>query len=146
LLVFFQIPAALAGPQPRSTRLYEQWKKADVTADGALSRWEAASIPRLAAHFDAIDRNADGRISAEEVRAWRKALAAQRRKPPGRALERFVAKADRDGDGALDRAEIRAGLPRLSGKFDRIDRDRNGRLSRDELESWLALRRSARRH
>lgn len=145
LLLFSYIWDAGAGPLPQSSRLYDQWKKADATADGSLSRSEARSIPRLAAHFDTIDRNADGRISAEEVRAWSKARAAERRKPPARGRDRFLVKADLDGDGALNRSEIRAGLPRILGKFDRIDLDRNGQLTRDELDSWLALRSSARR-
>ena len=135
--------AAASAPVQRS-RLFEQWKKADASGDGELSRSEAARVPRLAAHFDTIDRDGNGRLSAEEVRAWRKAVAASRRTPVGRRFDQYFKQADIDGDGALSRAEIEAGLPRMAGKFGRIDSDRNGRLTREEIENWFALRRSAR--
>jgi Ca2+-binding EF-hand superfamily protein len=145
ILLLAHAAAALCAPPPRSSRLYEQWKKADTSADGELTRAEAAVLPRFAAQFDAIDRNADGRLSADEVRAWRKAAAAARRLPAAGRFEHYFKGADADGDGTLTRAETAAGLPRMAGRFERIDSDRDGRLSRGEVDAWLALRRSARR-
>jgi Ca2+-binding EF-hand superfamily protein len=100
-------------------------------------------VPKLAAHFDAIDRDGDGRISADEVRAWRKAQA--RRAPRPSAVGRFLEQADADGDGLLSRDEALARLPRIGSKFARLDLDASGRLSRDEIDAWFALRRASRR-
>jgi len=144
VLLLAHTVAAASAPAQRSSRLFEQWKKADASGDGELSRSEAARVPRLAAHFDTIDRDGNGRLSAEEVRAWRKSVAASRRAPAGRRFDRYFSQADLDGDGALSRTEVEAGLPRMAGKFGRIDSDGNGRLTREEIEGWFALRRSAR--
>jgi Ca2+-binding EF-hand superfamily protein len=46
-----------------------------------------------------------------------------------------LARADRNGDGQLDRSEAEALGPRLAEHFDRVDGDRNGQLSREELRS-----------
>ncbi|MCX8005783.1 MAG: hypothetical protein N2688_12660, partial [Burkholderiaceae bacterium] len=43
----------------------------DTNGDGFIDRNEAASRPRLAQQFDAIDSNRDGRLSKDELRAWR---------------------------------------------------------------------------
>lgn len=43
----------------------------DTNGDGFIDRTEAANRPRLAQNFDAIDSNRDGRLSKDELRAWR---------------------------------------------------------------------------
>lgn len=43
------------------------------------------------------------------------------------------ARADADGDGALSRDEVQAGMPELAEGFDRLDRNGNGRIERHEL-------------
>ncbi|MEQ1439130.1 EF-hand domain-containing protein [Fontimonas sp. SYSU GA230001] len=58
--------------------------------------------------------------------------------------DRFDA-ADRDGDGALDRDELAAGLPEFVADVDAIDTDRNGRISAAELRSYLEWQRILRR-
>jgi hypothetical protein len=142
--------ATFAGPAhaARSQRLFDQWNRADLNADGRLSRAEAAAMPRLHAHFDAIDRNSDGYVSAEEVRAWHAAAKLARparpRKPAGPGFGQVFAAADADGDGALDRREA-AALPRIAAKFDRIDADADGVISRAEMDAWIERRRAARR-
>jgi EF hand domain-containing protein len=117
-----------------------------VADDGGLSRAEAARrAPRLARHFDAIDTDADGRLSAREVRAWRKAGSGRGARATG-ARGRFdevFRRADSDGDGALSRAEAQARLPRLARKFERVDADRDGRLTLAEAHAWLDARRGA---
>ena len=45
-------------------------------------------------------------------------------------------KADADGNGALSRAEVQKSMPRLAQKFDRIDTNKDGQLSRGELRAW----------
>ena len=48
--------------------------------------------------------------------------------------------ADSDGDGALSREEAAKSLPRIARKFDRIDADRDGRLTLEEMHAWLQTR------
>lgn len=58
----------------------ERLKAADTNADGLISRAEAASLPRVASHFDQIDANKDGQLGADEMRAFREARRAGRDK------------------------------------------------------------------
>ena len=71
----------------------------DANADGVIDRAEAAKSPRLAEHFDKLDRNADGRLSADE--------RPQHRRKGMRhgGMQRL----DTDGDGRLSRGEFDAG-------------------------------------
>lgn len=117
-----------------------------AAADGALTRAEAERrAPRLVRHFDAIDADGDGRITAREIRAWRKAGRGRGRVNTGAGpRERFDAlfrRADADGDGALSPAEARAALPRLARKFERVDADGDGRITLEEAHAWLDARR-----
>ncbi|WP_238527657.1 hypothetical protein [Pseudoxanthomonas spadix] len=61
------------------------------------------------------------------------AAAAQAQMPSGQQLAERLAQADANGDGFLDRAEV-ADMPRLKRGFDKLDTDRDGRLSRAELQ------------
>ena len=42
---------------------------------------------------------------------------------------------DTDGDSQLSKAEIGNSMPRLAADFDRLDADRDGRLSREEIRA-----------
>ena len=116
-----------------------------VAADErGLSRADAERrAPRLARHFDAVDANADGRISALEIRAWRKARRASARTGARGRFDALFLAADANGDGALSREEAAQRLPRVARKFDRVDADRDGRLTLEEMHAWLAARRAA---
>lgn len=43
---------------------------------------------------------------------------------------------DGNGDGVISRSEARVNAT-LTAEFDAVDRDRNGRLGRDELSGWI---------
>jgi Ca2+-binding EF-hand superfamily protein len=49
----------------------DYWKKADTDGDGALSKAEAeaAKMPRLVRDFDKLDKNKDGKLTADEMAA-----------------------------------------------------------------------------
>ena len=117
---------------------------ADADRNGVLSRAEVQRrLPRLASRFDEIDRNRDGNLSPEELRA--RAGAGNRRGGAGEGgFAEHFRRADADGDGALTRAEADEALPRLGAKFDRIDANRDERLTPDELRRYFDARRAAR--
>jgi len=48
-------------------------------------------------------------------------------------------KLDTNGDGFIDRSEA-ARAPRLAGKFDTLDTNKDGRLSREEMPRWHGKR------
>jgi Ca2+-binding EF-hand superfamily protein len=53
------------------------------------------------------------------------------------ALEAVFAKADGNGDGRLSRDEA-ASMPEIAGRFDRLDKDKDGSLSLDEFATAVA--------
>jgi len=140
---FLPLPVIAAGGE----RLTQRFRSADADGNGMLSRAEAQrALPRLARHFDAIDVDGDGQISPEEVRAFRRSdrASARTRANPKSKLEAYFERADSDGNGVLTLAEAERGLPRIAAKFARIDRNRDGGVTLEELRAWLALRKSAR--
>lgn len=108
--------------------------KLDTDGDGRISRAEAAAQPKFAARFEQADGNRDGYLVRSELRA----SADQRR---GEAMvkhrERFEAKftqADINRDGKLSRVEVAAAMPRLAKAFAFHDEDRDGFLTRADLQ------------
>jgi len=59
------------------------------------------------------------------------------------AQDSRFAKADTDRNGVLSRAEVDRGLPGIAPHFNEVDRNRDGNLSPDELRTWAAGRKSA---
>jgi len=113
--------AAFAGEGgPKGDRL----QKADTNGDGLISRAEAAALPRLAKHFDEIDANKDGQISADEMRASHEKRRADHMK-----------KVDTNGDGLISKAEAQANAPRLFEHFDQMDANKDGQISKDEMHA-----------
>ena len=53
--------------------------------------------------------------------------------------------ADADGNGTLSRAEVEKSMPRLAEKFDQIDTNKDGQLSRGELSAWKKAHKGERR-
>jgi Ca2+-binding EF-hand superfamily protein len=61
---------------------------------------------------------------------------------PAAAQDTRFARADTDRNGVLSRAEVDRGLPGVAPRFNDIDRNRDGNLSPDELRSWSASRKA----
>lgn len=62
----------------------------------------------------------------------------------GQRAEAFTQKfkqADKDGDGFLTREEAQAGMPRLARQFDRIDTQKTGRVSLEQVAQFARERR-----
>ncbi|TAK83068.1 MAG: EF-hand domain-containing protein [Aquabacterium sp.] len=67
--------AAASAAGSRSERLKAEFearfKKADANGDGKLTKDEAKNgMPRVAAHFDEIDRDKHGSITPADIAAW----------------------------------------------------------------------------
>lgn len=104
---------------------------ADVNKDGAVSREEALAL--FDKHFAAMDQNKDAKITADEMKAARAAVAKERGARYRAAFEARYKKADANQDGTLNRDEIKAGMPRLEKAFERADSNKDGQLSLDEI-------------
>ena len=135
----FLLLAAAVLPAAASDR----FSAADADGNGTLSRDEMQrALSKLAPAFDSIDRDRDGSVSREELAAY---LQTGRPRAPHHGFAEHFRRADTDSDGTLSRVECERNLPRLAVKFDQIDRDRDGRLTREELKVWFDGRRAARR-
>lgn len=153
IAALFLVPAlgfAADNPAAPKGERGSYFKKADADGNGALSRAEVEkSLPRLAKKFDRIDANKDGQLSRDELKAAKKMHKHAHRKGhkaehQAKAAERFK-HADTDGDGAISRAEAEKQAPRLAQKFDRIDANKDGKLTQEELRAYREARHSAKR-
>lgn len=99
----------------------------DTNGDGAIDRAEAAKLPRLAERFDRLDRDGDGRLDAGEKPRHER----RHRRGHGGGMH-HVLKLDTDADGRISKLEA-DGSKRFAGRFDAIDRNRDGYLVRSEL-------------
>ena len=111
------------------------FERFDTNHDGKLSKDEArAGVDKM---FAEIDTNKDGFISKEEMQAHHKAMREQMQ---SRMQERWKV-ADKDGDGALSRAEVdAAGMKMLSRDFDKLDKNKDGKLTPDEVRDGMMMR------
>ncbi len=65
----------------RRAKAVERFRHADADGDGAISRAEAVKhAPRLAKKFDQIDANKDGKLTQDELRAYREAKRSRKDK------------------------------------------------------------------
>ncbi len=98
----------------------------DRNNDGAIDKSEAAPHPHLAGHFAELDKNGDGKLTADE-RPHHKGMRGH-----GRHGEGFR-KLDTDGDGRISKAEA-AAAPRFAARFDTLDANRDGVIDHADRE------------
>lgn len=109
-------------PQPTPEQrqaLQARWKAADSNNDGYIDRGEAQAMGPIAKHFDELDADKDGKLSVDEMR---------------NSVQSRLHAADTNQDGAIDRAEAEASLPRVAKAFDRLDTDKDGKLTVEEVQ------------
>lgn len=111
--------------------------KLDANGDGAIDRSEAARSERFAARFDQLDKNKDGKLTADERPQWSGRHGDHR---GGRTMQ-----ADKDGDGRISKAEAAAD-PKFAERFDKMDVNKDGfvdrtdreQMGREHREKWFA--------
>jgi Ni/Co efflux regulator RcnB len=150
LLAAIATTAAIAAPQAAEEAQHRGHAKLDANNDGAIDRAEAASHPRLAAKFDQLDTNKDGKLNAAERPQWKRGHRGGRGDGHG-----GMAHMDKDADGRVSRAEFDAGsadrAQRMAamGKgadarkpmhqppdFSALDVNRDGYLVRGEVSAY----------
>ncbi len=117
-VTFAQTAAQPAGE--RQTR----HAKLDTNGDGVIDRSEAAKAPKFAEHFDKLDANKDGRITAEE--RPQRGMRGGKGGPGDR-----MAQLDANKDGVIDRSEA-AKAPKFAEHFDKLDANKDGRITAEE--------------
>ena len=109
----------------------------DANGDGVISKAEAAAFPRLAAKFDQLDANKDGKLSASE-----RPQRAHASRAGGRHGDRLKA-LDTDKDGRISRAEANAGNAAFAPRFAGMGANKDGYLDRKDREVRVARERAA---
>ena len=118
----------------------------DADHDGVI---DAAELEKAPAALRALDRNQDGRITADEMspmmgRAGRRGRGREQEGSQGgnsveEAVKTYLA-LDKNGDGKLTREEV---PERMQGIFERGDTDNDGILTADELRAMARAQQPA---
>lgn len=122
----FAATQSAADPNARPARA-----NLDVNGDGVIDRTEAAAHPRLAEHFDSLDKNKDGKLSADE-RPQRGKDGRQGRGPRGEGMAKFK-QLDKGGDGRISQVEA-AAEPKFQQRFAEMDANKDGFVDRADHE------------
>ena len=113
---------------PRGPVMEEMFNQIDADADGKITQDEIDAFKK--ARFDAMDTDGDGKLSPEEMSAAREARRVER-------FQSMVSDLDKDGDGLLSAEELAAGGPERRGPenmLDRLDKDGDGALTLEEIQ------------
>ncbi len=110
--------SALAGEGKGEGRWGGHFDRMDTNGDGVVTADEMSE--KHAQFIEDADANGDGGVSKEEMQAFHQAK---------REEWRAKRNPDKNGDGVVDRTEY---LNAAQQRFDRMDKDGNGVLSEDE--------------
>jgi Ca2+-binding EF-hand superfamily protein len=123
----------------------------DANKDGKISKDEAKG--KLAVNFDKLDTNKDGYLDKEELRKAAQFMIAKAKedaktakpnangnkppnaKPGNQQAGRDFDSMDKDADGRLTREELKNTA--YSDKFDEIDTNKDGKIDRKEFQAYL---------
>lgn len=122
------VPAAAQSARELQTyqqRLERLFQRLDENNDRRLERLEVEGVPYLQRHFERLDQRQRGYLTPNDLRPAGSAGRHER-------TERWFHRADRNGDGLIERAEATA-FPWLLRRFDAADSNADGALSRAEL-------------
>lgn len=111
---------------------------ADTDSDGSISKaeFDAYYAKHNARHFKEMDANKDGKITSDEMQGGRKHEMGSN---DGTAhLDKRFATADANHDGGLDKKES-AAMPMLEAYFDKVDANKDGKVTRQEYLDAMPL-------
>lgn len=119
---------------------------ADTDNDGTVD-WEEAHNA-FVKHFDEMDANQDGVLSADETKACccmngqhgkdgKDGKSCKRQNGAHDKGSKAFDAADKDHDGTLDRKEAKK-LKNVYKNFDAIDADKDGTVDRDEVHNFMS--------
>lgn len=110
----------------------KMFKDADTSGDGAISKDEFNAYQSR--HFNKMDANGDGKISHDEMEAGH----SKGTQSGTTHLDKRFNDADANHDGFLDRTEAHL-MPMLSMYFDRIDANKDDKVTRQEYFEAMPL-------
>jgi Ca2+-binding EF-hand superfamily protein len=133
---------------PEVQKVLRNLLQQDTDGDGKVSRSEARG--RLAANFDRFDTNKDSYLDRSELLRVARLTVAYRQKAKGapakakgpREVLDFDA-LDRNADGRLTRDEVRGTT--LAPLFDQIDTNHDGRIDPEEFDAFLKKRQASKK-
>ena len=125
---------------PSVDRMVANWlERMDANQDGKISKEEAKAA--LAANFERFDLNKDGFLDKNELRqvaerflAMQATNAGKNAAPARQSLIDFDA-LDRNADGRLTRDELKG--TRFEAVFDAIDTNKDGKIDKKEFAVYL---------
>lgn len=110
-------------------------ERMDTDQDVRISRAEFDAGQQRKLDFAAVDANKDGYLVRTELRAYHEKMRPQREAERAKRFEEKFAAADLDRDGRLSRVEVDEKMPRMKDRFAWIDENRDGFISRGELQA-----------
>ena len=106
------------------------FEEMDANADGKVTKEEIAAF--RAAHVNAMDTDKDGNLSEAELIAGQKMREDARE---ARRAQRKIERQDANKDGVLSVAEMTDPADRGDRMFDRMDADGDGAISKAEADA-----------
>ncbi|MBL9059323.1 MAG: calcium sensor EFh [Mangrovicoccus sp.] len=98
----------------------------DSNADGKVTAEEVTAW--RTAQFAAADANSDGKLSAEELTVW---IEARRAEHQAQMAARMITRMDADGDGALSLVELPGAD--MANRLGWLDRNADGAIDAEEF-------------
>lgn len=130
--------AALAQAQQVAAAPAKPRMMLDTNKDGMIDRAEAAKMPGLAARFDQLDKNRDGKLGADE----RPHMKGKRHGGAMRGGHSRMMALDTDKDGRISRAEAMSGKAGMGARFEQMDVNKDGYVDRADMQARMAKQRA----
>ncbi|MDN5787371.1 EF-hand domain-containing protein [Pseudorhodobacter sp.] len=126
---FSTVALADTGKGPRGAGMFD-FDAMDANADGKVTKDEIAAYH--AARIAALDTNKDGNLSEAELIAGHEARRAERL---AKRMDRMMTRMDANKDGVLSLAEMAPPADRSDKMFARVDTDGDGAISKAEADA-----------